>query len=134
MKFYTNVSRYGSEILYRGYDNGRRVHEKVRFKPTLYLPSKMKQATWTALNGTPVDPMQFPSMREASDFCKKYDGIDSFKIYGNTRWVAQFIQDRFPDELHFDRNAINVASIDIEVISHDGFPEPMEALHPIVAI
>ena len=57
MRFYTNVSRYGSDILYRGYENGRRVHEKVRFKPTLFLPSKLEKTTWTALDGTPVDPM-----------------------------------------------------------------------------
>lgn len=134
MKFYTNVSRFGSDILYRGYENGRRIHERVKFKPTLFLPSKHEKTVWTALDGTRVEPMKFGSIKEAADFCKTYEGIDSFKIYGNTRWVAQFIQERFPEDIHFDRSVINVANLDIEVISLDGFPKPEDALHPIVTI
>ena len=134
MRFYTNVSRYGSSILYRGYDNGRRVQEKVRFKPTLFLPSRHEKTVWTALDGTPVEPKKFDSIRDASDFCQTYENVESFKIFGNTRWVAQFIQDRFPDEIHFDRAVINVLNMDIEVISLDGFPEPEQALHPVTTI
>lgn len=134
MRFYTNVSRYGSSILYRGYDNGRRVQEKVRFKPTLFLPSRHEKTIWTALDGTPVEPKKFDSISEASDFVKTYENVESFKIFGNTRWVAQFIQEKFPDEIPFDRTAINVLNMDIEVISIDGFPEPEQALHPVTTI
>ena len=134
MKFYTNVSRWGSHILYRGYDNGKRVTERVKFKPTMYLPSKHEKTIWTALDGTPVEPMKFDSMKDAKEFMAPYENIESFKIYGNTRYVAQFIQERFPDEIHFDRNVINVSTLDIEVMSNDGFPKPEDALHEIITI
>lgn len=134
MNFYTNVSRFGSNLLYRGYKNGARVQEKVRFKPTLFMPSKHEKTTWTSLDGTRVDPVKFDSMKDAKEFVERYENIDSFKIYGNTRYTAQFLQERFPDEIHFDRSIINVATLDIEVISLDGFPKPEEALHPINVI
>lgn len=134
MNFYTNVNRYGSNILYRGYKDGLRVQEKIRFKPTLFLPSKKEKTVWTGLDGTKVEPMKFDSMKEAKDFVESHEGIESYRIYGNTRYPAQFIQERFPDEIHFDRSLINVATLDIEVISEDGFPLPEDALHTINAI
>ena len=37
MSFYTNVTRYGNSILYRGYDSyGKRVYRKEHFSPTFY--------------------------------------------------------------------------------------------------
>lgn len=124
----------GSFILYRGYRDGIRIHEKVKFKPTLYLPSKETTAEWTAMDGTPVEPMMFPSMKDASDFVRQYEDIPSFRIFGNTRWIQQFIQHKFPDDIRFDRDLINISFIDIEVKSDDGFPKPEEALHEIVSI
>ena len=134
MKFYTNVSRFGSDILYRGYDNGRQIREKIKFKPTLFIPSKAEKTQWHSLDGTNLEALNFSSMREAKDFTEKYEGISSFNIFGNTRWTAQFIRERFPDEIYFDRNLINVAVLDIEVKSDDGFPHADQALHTITAI
>ena len=38
--FYTNVSRYGNSLLYRGYSyDGKRIQKKVHFSNTLYLPT-----------------------------------------------------------------------------------------------
>jgi hypothetical protein len=42
MRMYTSVNRYGNELLYRGYNNGRKESYKVKFCPTLYLPTKEK--------------------------------------------------------------------------------------------
>lgn len=136
MDFYTNVNRFGSYILYRGVRKGERVREKIRFKPTLFLPAKDADAkcVWTALDGTKVAPQQFDSMKDAKEFVEMYEKIDSFKIYGNTRYVSQFIQEKFPDEILFDRSLINISTIDIEVISNDGFPKPEDALHAISTI
>ena len=37
MSFYTSVARYGSSILYRGYDSyGKRVYKKDSFSPVFY--------------------------------------------------------------------------------------------------
>lgn len=134
MSFYTSVHRYGNQILYRGYtDNGTHVHERVKFEPTLHVRSSNKTSTY-ALDGTPVEPMKFDSMSEASDFIKMYDNVQNFKVYGNTNYVAQFIAKRFPDDVKFDMNHIAVGNIDIEVASDDGFPHPDQANHPVISI
>ena len=33
MNFYTNVSRYGQNLLYRGYRNGSPIQQKIKFQP-----------------------------------------------------------------------------------------------------
>lgn len=134
MSFYTSVNRYGSSILYCGYnDNGVRIEKRIKFKPTLFLQSKDVEE-WQTLNGQYVRPVQFESMGDASDFIKQYDGVEQFKIYGNTNYIHQFITERFPDEIKWEPSHINVVNFDIEVMSDDGFPKPEEAIHPIISI
>jgi DNA polymerase elongation subunit (family B) len=135
MQFYTHVHRFGSNILYRGYEDGERIHEKVKFKPTLFLPAKDGEKTeWQSFYGDAVKPIRFDTMKEASDFIKTYDEVDSFQVYGNTRYVSQFIQHKFPREIKFNPETIRVSYLDIEVVSDEGFPFPKEAKYEIVAI
>ena len=70
--FYTSICKYGNKILYRGYDNqGKRVEERVSFKPTLYLESKNSSPSqWQSLAGSSLEPMKFNTMREAGEFIK----------------------------------------------------------------
>jgi DNA polymerase elongation subunit (family B) len=133
MRFYTNISRYGNNLLYRGYEDGRRIKRKIPFKPTLYVKGK-GNSEFNALDGTNVDAIQLDSMREAKEFIEKYKDVQNFPIYGNTNYVAQFIAQEFPGEIKFDRNKIRVHNIDIEVASDEGFPEPDEAKHPVISI
>ena len=134
MSFYTSVARYGNSLLYRGYnDSGRRVQRKVKFKPTLYIPSN-KELGWKSIDGRDVAPMTFDSMRDAKEFSERYKDVSDFKVYGTQNYIHQYITECFPDELVFNRSFINVCSIDIEVESDDGFPYPEDALKPINAI
>ena len=135
MSFYTCVNRFGNKMLYRGYnDNGERVQTKVPFKPTMYLQSTKSESVWKAFDGSSVEPIELDSMSEATDFIKKYEDIDNFKIHGNNNFVAQFIQDKFPGVIKYDLKKIEVGNIDIEVASDDGFPEPGQANYPIISI
>jgi len=133
MNFYTSVSRYGNNILYRGFEDGKRINKKIPYMPTLFVPTD-KETGWNNLQNQPVQPITFDTMRDAGDFIKKYDGVDNFPIYGTTNYVNQFVTDRFPNEIKFDREKINVTSIDIEVHSEDGFPFVANAAHPVTAI
>lgn len=133
MNFYTSVSRYGNNILYRGFEDGQRIDKKIPYMPTLFIPTN-KETGWNNLQNMPVQPVTFDTMREAGDFIKKYEGVDNFPIYGTTNYVTQFISDRFPNEIKFEREKINVTSIDIEVHSEDGFPFVADAAHPVTAI
>ena len=133
MEFYTNVARFGNSILYRGYADGKRVHKKVPFQPTLYVPDQ--NGEWTTLDKQKVSPMQFESMSATKEFIQTYGEVDNFRIYGNTNYIAQFIHDHFPGkEIAFDPTKINVCNIDIEVQSEDGFPEPDDAKYPVTSI
>ena len=131
-EFYTSVVRHGNNILYRGYRNGKSVKERIPFKPKLYVGGK--GAGWTTLDGLPVTEMQFDSMSEAKDFLKRYEGVSNVNLYGNTNYVAQFITEKFPDKIEFDRDLVKVLNIDIEVQSDDGFPEPGDANYPVISI
>jgi len=133
MRFYTNISRYGNNLLYRGYDDGRRIKRKIPFKPTLYVKGK-GNSKFTALDGTNVDAVKFDSMREAKEFMEKYKEVENFKVYGNTNYIAQFIAEEFPGEIKFDQSKIRIHNIDIEVASDEGFPEPDQARHPVISI
>ena len=132
--FYTCVNRYGSKILYRGYDEtGQRVARKVTYSPTLYAPSQ-RDTGYRALDGTPVEPREFDTMRDAKQYIDQYSEIENFTVYGNENYLAQYIYDEFPGDIEFDRARINVTTIDIEVQSNDGFPFPEEARHEVTAI
>ena len=131
MRFYTDVTRYGNQILYRGYKNGERIRERVKFKPTLFVRG---ESDWKTLDNNPVKPMQFESMRDATDFTKQFQHIPTVKTYGTTNYIHQFITDRFPEDIAFNRDQIHVTTIDIEVASDEGFPEPDKANYPVISI
>jgi len=133
MNFYTSVNRYGNNILYRGFENGERIEKKIQYSPTLFIPTN-KDTGWKTLQNNPVQPVNFDTMRDAKDFIKKYEGVDNFPIYGTTNYINQFLTDRFPEEINFDRERVNVSSIDIEVHSEEGFPFVADAAHPVTAI
>ena len=137
MKFYTNVSRYGNMILLRGYENGSRYEKKVKYQPILFTSTNLK-TEWTSLEGNPVGVAnagkRFDSMRDATEYVKANQGVSGKTIYGNTKYVPAFINDYYPGNIEFNRNKINVSTIDIEVASDDGFPEPEKADHKITAI
>lgn len=134
MKFYTNVSRYGANLLYRGYENGQAIIERVPFRPVLFVESSKATGKYRTLYGTAVEPIEFGSIREAEDFAKQYEGVPNFRVHGQTNYITQFIANRFPHEIKFERDMINVCTIDIEVASDAGFPKPQEAAHPVTAI
>jgi DNA polymerase elongation subunit (family B) len=134
MKFYTNVSRFGNNILYRGYENGKRVEERIPFSPTLFVESSKASGKYKSLYGVPVEPIQMGSMSEARDFVSQYKNIPNFTVHGNTNYVSQFLSNRFPYDVKFDPDMVDILYMDIEVASDQGFPDPEEAKHPVISI
>ena len=131
MKFYTSIERYGNTILYRGYDGAERIKKRVPFKPTLFVDG---QSEWKTLEGKSVAPVAMDSMRDATEFTKKYEKVPNFNVYGMNNFVMQFIAEVFPSDIKFDPNQISITTIDIEVASDEGFPEPETANYPIISI
>ena len=134
MSFYTSVVRYSNYMLYRGYDNnGKKIFKKDFFKPTFYIPAQ-KDTGWRGLDGTPIGAIEFESMREAKGWLEQYDGVRGFQVYGSTNYIHQYITEKFPRDINFDRDKINVTTIDIETAYENGFPDPKDADQEVLAI
>ena len=134
MSFYTNVLRYKNYILHRGYhNNGERFMRKEYFQPTLFVSSKKKEG-WTGFDGQQVAPLQFESMFEANQWLKQNIGVSGRNIYGNKKFTQQFVTEKYPRDIEFKREYINVGTIDIETDYDTGFPHPNEASQKILAI
>jgi len=134
MRFYTNVQMIGNQFLVRGYDNGKHVMFKEEYSPTLFVKSN-KETEYKTLEGEYVEAIKPGSVRDCRDFYKKYDDVDGFKIYGNDRYVYQYISDKYPeDEIKFDITKIKLVTLDIEVASENGFPDPKSCDQEILLI
>ena len=131
--FYTNVQSIGNYILYRGVKDKKRFKTKIEYHPILYVPSR-KITNFTTLNGDYLEPFKAGSIRDSRDFIKKYDDVEGFKIYGQTRFEYAFIADQHSDMVEWEQESISIAIIDIEVGSENGFPDPYKAEEPITAI
>ena len=132
-RFYTNVQMYGNSILLRGYDNGERFTSRQNFSPTLFVTSK-KDSDWRTLDGEMVTPVSPGTIKESREFLKKYDDVDNFNVYGNERFIFQFIADNYPGEIAFDTARMKMVTVDIEVESEYGFPDPENAAEEVLLI
>jgi DNA polymerase elongation subunit (family B) len=134
MKFYTNVQMIGNQFLVRGYDNGKSVIFREEYSPTLYVKSN-KKTEYKTLEGEYVEAINPGSVRDCREFIKKYDGVGNFKIYGNDRYVYQYISDKYPEnEIKFDISKIKLITLDIETTSENGFPDPKSCDEEILLI
>ena len=134
MRFYTNVQLIGNQFLVRGVDNGERYEYRDEFFPTLFVKSK-KNSKYRTLSGESVEEIYPGTVRECRDFYKKYDEVEGFSIYGNDRYIYQYISEKYPqDEIKFDISQIKLVTIDIETASERGFPDVESASEEILAI
>ena len=124
----------GDNFLVRGHENGRHFATREKFYPTLFVDSK-KKTKYKTLSGDYVEAIEPGTVRESRDFIKRYRDIENFNIYGNERFIYQYISEKYPeDEIKFDVKQIKITTIDIEVKSENGFPDPEAAAEEILLI
>ena len=134
MKFYTSVEQSGNIIFVRGYENGEKFNEKISFNPTLFLPCKNK-SDWKTLDGKYVRSIKQGSIRDAKNFIEEHKDIEDFQIYGQTRFLNQYIFEQYPeDEIKYDISKIRIFTIDIETGAENGFPDIESADQEILLI
>ena len=133
MNFYTNVAVVNDTILYRGFDGGERVERREEFAPTLFVPSK-NETKYKTLEGNCVEPVKLGSIKDAKEFVQTYEDVGNFTIYGNTKYLYQYILDKYPKEVDYDFTQLNIMSLDIETTSENGFPSVEEAREEILCI
>ncbi|HAW03792.1 MAG TPA: DNA polymerase, partial [Saprospirales bacterium] len=112
-KFYTSVERFGNNILWRGYENGKSFSRRVKYQPTLFTGVRHDTKYKSLSSGKYLEPTKMDSMRDAKDYIEQYKDVHGFEIAGSSNYVAQFIQENYPGEIKYDPSLINIVSFDI---------------------
>jgi len=134
MKFYTNVQMIGNKFLVRGYEDGKRIKIRDDFSPSFFVPAK-ERTKYKTLEGEYVQEIKPGTVRDCRDFVKKYQDVEGFQIYGNDRYIYQYISEKYPqDEIKFDISKIQLVTIDIEVAAENGFPDVESCSEEMTAI
>ena len=132
--FYSNVFLTGDKILYIGYDHGERVQYEEVFSPVLFAPTNNK-TEYKTLEGEYAQKINFDTIKDAREFIEQYKHVDNYKIYGNSRFLYQYISDKFPEErLDCDTSLLKIYTIDIETSSENGFPNVREVSEEILCL
>ena len=132
MNFYTNVTQWGNLLKIREVVNGQRITRKVKYKPTLY--STVAEPTeWKTLDGKFVAPVQHDTMKEAREWVANYKNQPGL-VHGSTMFAYNYIADEYPKRVDYDIDQILIVTIDIEVQCENGFPNPTDAIEPLLSI
>jgi len=132
---YTNVKQYGNNILFRGIHNGVPIQKKIKYKPSLFVPTN-EDSKYKTLYGESLKKLNFNDINSAKEFLRKHEKIENFKIYGNTKFEYCLISDLYK-EVKWDLNNIRIAIFDIEVNSNPetgGFASTDNPFQPIISI
>ena len=135
MKFYKNVEQVGNRILIRAHENGTDVQYREDFKPSLFVSSKKDVTDYKSLDGRPLRRVMPGRISDCRQFVQQYADVEEFEIHGNTRYLYQYINDKYPgDEVKFDSSLIRVFTVDIETGAENGFPNIESADQEILLI
>jgi DNA polymerase elongation subunit (family B) len=133
-KFYTHFSVRGNSVLYTGYDHGRRVQQKIPYKPSLFLPSK-KSTKYISYDGKKwLDRIKFDSISEARDYVNNYGDVDNYEVWGLQQYDYACISDMYENGIDYDLNRIKVLYFDIETTCESGFPSMEVFDQKVIAI
>ncbi len=134
--FYINAKQYGNNILYTGFKQGKKVRVKIPYTPSLFVPTN-EESEYKTIYGENLTKIKFKSISESKEFVKKYDNVQNFKIYGNTKFEYCLIHDLHKNDVDWDFSKLRIAIIDIEVNSDPvsgGFASPENSFQPITSI
>ncbi len=132
MNFYTNVLQWGNQLFVRAVINGQRQNFKIKYRPTLYSPVN-KHTGYKTLDGIPVLPTEFDSIKEAKEWVENYKSQPD-QVYGNTQFAYNYIADIYKGRIDWDLDKILMVTIDIEVQCENGFPNVKDAEEELLSI
>ena len=130
--FYTNIILKGDTLYLRAVEDGERIMRKIKYQPTLFVPSA-KKSKFKTLTGQYAKPVKFGSINQAREFLRNYESqIDL--VYGMERWQYCYISDEYEGIVNWEQDKILTLTIDIEVASENGFHDPNVAEEEVLAI
>ena len=132
MSFYTNIVRWGNNLLLREIVNGERVNTRVKYSPTLYAPV-LKQTSHKTLDGKYVTPIKHETMKDAKEWIEQRKD-QPHMVYGNTLYAYSYLSEEYPDRVNWNMDNILLITLDIEVECENGFPNVEQAIEPLISI
>lgn len=140
--FYLNISQDNGRILHTWIDqDGKRRRGKCDYYPTLFLNSPLQEdpnssIEYHTIRGKRVYPVNPGNMPATRKFLERYKDVQGFDVYGFNRFQYEFLSTNYQGEMStkWRWELINVAYLDIEVKSDEGFPDPKVADKQITAI
>ena len=132
MRFYTNITQWGNNLLLREVVGGERINRKIKYSPTLYA-RVAKETNYKTLDGKYVAPVKHDTIKDAKEWVEGYKDQPHL-IYGNTLFPYSYIADEYSNSVDWDIDQILIVTIDIEVECENGFPKPEEANDPLLSI
>lgn len=133
-KFYTNIEVRGNTILYRGYDNGMPIQQKIAYRPHLFVKTNEQTQYKVFKSQEPVKKKTFDSINDMKDFVEQFKDVPNFGVYGCTHLVRQFTGNEFRGEIDWDFKQVQLWFFDIETKAENGFPKPEIADQEILLI
>lgn len=134
-QFYTNVFSKGNRIFVRGYKDGVKYQEVVKYKPRLFVGTSSTDSDWVAFpTRQTVEEKEFDDIKSAKDFIETYNGVTGFKIFGQSNFVSQYIGNKWTKDVPFDIKLIDSMVIDIETTTEFGFPDYKNPIEEILLI
>ncbi len=130
--FYINVIQHGNQLLVREVVKGKRVSRRVKWQPTLYVPSPIG-SVWKTLDGQPLDSIKFKSIKDARNFVQMHQNTPD-AVYGLDNYQYVYIGEEYPDYVNWDMSKMLTITLDIEVECENGFPEVSKAEEPLLCI
>ena len=130
--FYINVIQHGNQLLVREVVKGKRVSRRVKWQPTLYVPSPIG-SIWKTLDGQPLDSIKFKSIKDARNFVQMHQNTPD-AVYGLDNYQYVYIGEEYPDYVNWEMDKMLTITLDIEVECENGFPEVSKAEEPLLCI
>ena len=135
---YTHVQGFGNKIFHRGRDveTSKRFEETILdYRPTLFVGSSKENTEWHTIKGENVESVQPGSIKDARQFIENHKDVEGFHLYGNERFLYQFLSDTYPEVMPISESKLSIVTIDIECASGlEGFPNASDAQYPILLI
>lgn len=137
--FYTNISKVGNFIYFRGYDDkGDRISKKIKYSPTIYLLSGKNKQTinskYVTFKGERLDEFSPGNMHDYRTFIERYKDVPNFRMYGCENHIYSYIHQKFNKDIVYDESKIRIMYIDIEVECERGYSNTTDVTERINAI
>lgn len=110
--------------------NGKRIYSTYEWVPYIFVPDD--NGDIKTIDGKRTKKVEFQSYRAYYEWCKDRSNIYENKMKPEIQFLAERYYKIPDDELPVPN--LLIYSIDIEVMSSEGFPEASEAKDPIVCI